>query len=474
VAEEPVDPMSFWETLTTIPPEDMLTTNALGFDATGRTLYMFDSRGRNTSALTQMNIKTGKSKVIAKHEKADASGLHMHPTKRVPQAVAFTYARQEWKVLDRSLTKDFAKLQKISGGEPNVVDSTLDGNTWVLAYLEDAGPVRYYLYDRKKKQETFLFTNRAELEKMTLARMHPVAIPSRDQKELVSYLSLPVAADPDGDGKPSTAQPMVLLVHGGPWARDSWGFNALHQQLANRGYAVLSVNYRGSTGFGKDFTNAANMEWSGKMHDDLIDAVDWAVAQGIAQKDKICIAGGSYGGYATLVGLTFTPDVFACGVDIVGPSSIVTLLEAIPEYWKPMQDVFKTRVGDWTTPEGKAKLLEQSPLTRVDKIKKPLLIGQGANDPRVKQAEADQIVAAMKAKKIPVTYVLFPDEGHGFARTPNSQAFFAVMEAFLSAHLGGKYQPATAAEVKGTTIQVPEGAHGVPGLTGLVKELSAK
>jgi dipeptidyl aminopeptidase/acylaminoacyl peptidase len=256
---------------------------------------------------------------------------------------------------------------------------------------------------------------------------------------------------------------MVLNVHGGPWARDGWGLNPYHQWLANRGYAVLSVNCRGSTGFGKEFINAANGEWAGKSHDDLIDAVNWAVAEKIAIKDKVAIMGGSYGGYATLVGLTFTPDTFACGVDIVGPSSLVTLLQNVPEYWMPFMPVMKVRVGDVDTEEGRAELLKRSPLPLVDKIKKPLLIAQGANDPRVKQLEADQIVDAMKKKNIPVTYVLYPDEGHGFARPENRKSFNAVTEAFLAAQLGGRFEP-VGKDFEGATITVPAGADQVPGL----------
>jgi len=252
-------------------------------------------------------------------------------------------------------------------------------------------------------------------------------------------------------------------VHGGPWARDGWGYNPYHQWLANRGYAVLSVNYRGSTGFGKDFINAADGEWSGKMHNDLIDAVKWAVDNNIAVPDKVAIAGGSYGGYATLVGMTFTPEEFACGVDIVGPSSLVTLLQNIPPYWAPFMPVMKVRVGDVSTEEGQAELLKRSPLTLVHEIERPLLIGQGANDPRVTQLEADQIVAAMKEKKIPVTYVLYPDEGHGFARPENRKSFNAVTEAFLAEHLGGRYQP-VGEDFAGSMITVPTGADGVPGL----------
>ena len=226
---------------------------------------------------------------------------------------------------------------------------------------------------------------------------------------------------------------------------------------------MLSVNYRGSTGFGKNFINASNFEWAGKMHDDLLDAVDWAVAQKIADKDRVGIMGGSYGGYATLVGLTFTPTTFACGVDIVGPSNILTLINTIPEYWKPMINIFATRVGDHRTEEGKALLNERSPLTHADKIVRPLLIGQGANDPRVKQAESDQIVEAMKRKNIPVTYVLYPDEGHGFARPENRMSFNAVAEGFLAEHLGGRFQPMSE-DMTGSSITVPEGAEGVKGL----------
>jgi dipeptidyl aminopeptidase/acylaminoacyl peptidase len=281
--------------------------------------------------------------------------------------------------------------------------------------------------------------------------------------ELVSYLTLPAGSHAKGKDRPDSAVPMVLLVHGGPWGRDNWGFNGLHQLLANRGYAVLSVNFRGSRGFGKKFVNAGNKEWAGRMHDDLIDAVDWAVAEKIADPDKVAIMGGSYGGYATLVGLTFTPDKFACGVDIVGPSNLKTLLDTIPPYWGPMLQQFKDRVGDPTTEEGKKLLIDRSPLTRVDKIKRPLLIGQGANDPRVKQAESDQIVKAMQDRKIPVTYVLFPDEGHGFARPPNNLAFFAVAEAFLAKNLGGRTEDIGSA-FEGSTIKVPAGADDIPGL----------
>jgi dipeptidyl aminopeptidase/acylaminoacyl peptidase len=283
--------------------------------------------------------------------------------------------------------------------------------------------------------------------------MHPLEIRSRDGLTLVSYLTLPPGTCGD---RPASPVPMVLLVHGGPWARDGYGFNRMHQLLANRGYAVLSVNFRGSTGFGKAFVNAANLEWGAKMHDDLIDAVDWAVAQGIAQKDKVAIMGGSYGGYATLAGLTFTPHVFACGVDIVGPSNLETLLETIPPYWAPMVKQFHERMGNPETPEGLQLLKDRSPLYKADKICRPLLIGQGANDPRVKQSESDQIVAAMEKHAIPVTYVVFPDEGHGFARPENNIAFTAIAENFLAGVLGGRAEPFDG-EVEKSTAQIKTG-----------------
>jgi dipeptidyl aminopeptidase/acylaminoacyl peptidase len=266
---------------------------------------------------------------------------------------------------------------------------------------------------------------------------------------------------------------MVLFVHGGPWGRDNWGYHPYHQWLSNRGYAVLSVNFRGSTGLGKDFTNAGDMEWAGKMHDDLLDATDWAVAEGIAAQDKVCIMGGSYGGYSTLVGLTFTPDKFACGVDIVGPANLVTLLSSIPPYWEPMKKMFAARVGDVETDEGRALLTERSPLTHADKIVRPLLIGQGANDPRVKQAESDQIVTAMKGRGIPVTYVLYPDEGHGFARPENNKSFNAVTEAFLAETLGGRVEP-IGDDLQGSSIQVPEGAGLITGLQDALGGSEAK
>lgn len=454
-----------WSPFRSIDLEDTLTTRPLGFDATGRLLYMLDSQGRDTAALTAIDLVSGESRVLVENERADISGYLVHPTKGTMQGASSNYLRRTWKLLDTDLTEDFSTLRAVSDGDMDISSRTLDDRRWVVAFSQDDEPTTYHLYDRDTRRTTFLFTNRSALENLPLAEMHPVVIPARDGLSLVSYYSLPVWTDEDGDARPDQPLSTVLLVHGGPWARDSWGLNAMHQWLANRGHAVLSVNFRGSTGFGKEFVNAGNLEWADAMHDDLIDAVDWAVEQGIADRERVAIMGGSYGGYATLAGLTFTPDVFAAGVSIVGPSNLVTLLDSIPAYWQSFRDQLRRRVGDIDTPQGRILLRSRSPLTHVDEIVRPLLIGQGANDPRVKQAESDQIVEAMTKRGIPVTYALYPDEGHGFARPENRLSFFAVTEAFLAEHIGGAYEE-IGDDLEGSSITVPVGADDVPGLGG--------
>jgi dipeptidyl aminopeptidase/acylaminoacyl peptidase len=453
-----------------IDPADAMTTSLAGFDKSGEQVYLIDSRNRNTACLKMLHLKTGQETLLAEHPQADIAGALTHPTEKKVQAVSFTYARTEWKILDDTIRPDFEFLQRLADGEMQITGRTLDDRFWTVVYLMDNGPARFYLYNRDAREARLVFVSDSKLAALPLARMHPEVIKARDGLELVCYLTLPRSADPQGTGRPQQPLPMVLNVHGGPWARDEWGYDPEHQLLANRGYAVLSVNYRGSTGFGKQFINAADGEWAGKMHLDLLDAVAWAVEEKIAQPDKVAIMGASYGGYATLVGLTFTPEVFACGVDVVGPSSLLTLMANPPEYWAAFMPVMKRRVGDFETAAGREFLASRSPLTKVDQIRRPLLIGQGANDPRVKQAEADQIVAAMQAQRIPVTYALFPDEGHGFVRPPNRFAFYALTEAFLAKHLGGRAEPIGDALEK-SSLQVPVGGDGVP---GLVESLSRR
>lgn len=450
-----------WAQFDSTAPRDSM--EVLGLTKRDDAAYVADDRDRNTAALYLMDLKTKKKKLLLEDPKADITNLIFHPTELTPLASNVEYDKKRIVVLDKSVQADFDGIAKLAEGVISIPSMTRDNKLWIVAIHGDRQPLRYYTWDRTKKKGELLFSTRPDLEGQPTTRMHPVIIGARDGMQLVSYLSLPKEADANEDGKVEQQVPAVLLVHGGPWGRDVWGFNGIHQLLANRGYAVLSVNFRGSSGLGKDYINAGNGEWGKKMHDDLIDAKRWLVAQGVTAANKVCIMGGSYGGYATLAGLTLTPDEFACGVDIVGPSNIITLVNTIPPYWASIIGLFKFRMGDWTNPEVAKQLLEVSPLTHVAKIKRPLLIGQGANDPRVKQSESDQIVKAMQQKGLPVTYILFPDEGHGFARPENNLSFYAATEAFLSAHLGGKYQPVTKEDLAGSSLQLKAGKEGLPG-----------
>lgn len=457
-----------WVSLLKYGQEDSLTTGAIAVEASGKTALLQSSVGRDKSALERVDIATGKTTVLGSSDRADVDQVWLDPKTAAPQAYTIDYLKPEYTVLDPAVKKDVELLTRQLGNNVIVANRTLDDSLWSVATNDALAPGIAYLYDRKAGTVTKLFEQRPLVAKAPLVAMQAIELKARDGLTLVSYLSLPPGSDADNDGRPDKPVPLVLNVHGGPWARDSYGFNNEHQWLANRGYAVLSVNYRGSTGFGKGFTNAGNREWARKMHDDLLDGVQWAINEKITTPDKVAIYGGSYGGYATLVGVTMTPDTFACGVDIVGPSNIVTLMSSIPPYWKAFFDNFVTRVGDPRTEEGKKMLAERSPLTFAGNIKKPLLIAQGANDPRVKQAEADQIVKAMKDKNLPVTYVLFPEEGHGFARPTNRTAFYAIAEGFLSQCLGGRYQP-VGDDFKGANLKVLEGAQYVPGLSDALK-----
>jgi dipeptidyl aminopeptidase/acylaminoacyl peptidase len=455
VAAQPSESISF---------EDSGETGVVAFSQDGSTRYWIDSRGRNTAALVAEDMATHKKTILGQDPRADIGQAMANPKTGRIEAYAVNYLKTEWTPLDPAVAADLAFLKSRLKGDIGITSRTDADDLWTVAVDPVTAPASFYLYDRKAKALTKLFTTRPELETATLAAMHPVEIKTRDGMTEVSYLTLPPGSDTDGDGKPDKPVPMVLLVHGGPWARDAYGYNGQHQWLANRGYAVLSVNYRASTGFGKKYLTAGNLQWGLKMHDDLIDAVDWAIKSGVTTQDKVAIMGGSYGGYATLAGLTFTPTTFACGVDIVGPSNLNTLLAAIPAYWESGRRQMYMRMGDPGTPEGQAILKAASPLFKADAIQRPLLIGQGANDPRVNKREAEQIIDALKAKNIPVTYVVFPDEGHGFARPENNIAFYAASEQFLAKCLGGRAEPFGTA-LAGSSITVPYGAQFAPGLT---------
>jgi len=439
--------------------EDDLTTQPIGFTRDADTFYSISSIGRDKAALFATTWASNTQHLIAEHPKADISRITAHPVSGVIDAVGAKHLALDWIALSETMAAELKHLHGALPGEVSIADRSLDDRFWVVSASAAECPTTYHLYARERGEISELFSTQPELNNYTLAPMRSELIRSRDGLELPSYYTLP-ASEPL---RPRQPLALVLLVHGGPWSRDEYGFNALHQWLANRGFAVLSVNFRASTGFGKAFVNAGDLEWGRKMHEDLLDAVAWAVEAGIADRDRIAIMGGSYGGYATLAGLTFTPDVFACGVDIVGPSNLATLLATIPPYWAAFFENLARRVGDPRTEAGRRLLKARSPLYAAGNIKKPLLIGQGANDPRVKQSESDQIIAAMCAKNLPVTYVLYPEEGHGFAEPANRIAFFAIAEAFLVAHLGGHAEP-IGGDFAGAKFAVPQGVDCVPGL----------
>jgi dipeptidyl aminopeptidase/acylaminoacyl peptidase len=418
-----------WRELLTVGAEDAVTTGPIEFSDDGGSLLALSSVGANTGRLVRIDLATGVQQVLAEDPEADVSDVRIHPDTREPQIVTFQKDRSQYLVLDPSVAGDLAAIRALHPGDPVFTSADDADATWLVAFTNDSGPIQYFTYDRASKTGRFLFENRPELSRYRLASMEPFSFTARDGLTVHGYVTFP----PEGG---RAGLPAVLDVHGGPWARDNWGFNPEAQWLANRGYLCVQVNFRGSTGYGKAFINAGDREWGGRMHDDLVDAVGFITGQGWADPARVAIYGGSYGGYAALVGASFTPDLFSCAVDIVGPSNLKTLIETIPPYWAPLIAQYHRRVGDPATDAD--FLWSRSPLSRVHDIRIPLLIAQGANDPRVKRAESEQIVAALREAGIEHEYLLFPDEGHGFAKPENRLRFYAAAEKFLARHLGGR------------------------------------
>lgn len=423
----------------------------IGFTEDGKSLYVTSALNSDTLRLERVDAQSGKVlEVLAQDPRSDIwTPSLLHPevffngnTGKV-DAVLFCYTKPEYKILNPEFQKDIEFLQKQHSGIPYVNNADRADTKWIISYLVDDGPTAYYFYDRSKQQAQFLFVDRPDLEKYKLAKMEPVIIQSRDGLKLVSYLTLPVGVEPKN-------LPMVIYPHGGPWYRDSWGYDGFSQWLANRGYAVLQVQFRGSVGFGNQFLNAATGEWGGKMQNDLTDGVHWSIDQGIANPKKVAIAGGSYGGYATLAGITLTPELYCCAIDLVGPSDVRTLLDSIPDDWKPVKKRWETRIGAAAYDDEANRRI--SPLYHVDQIQVPLLIAHGANDPRVKLAASETIVKAMRDKNLEVTFIVYPDEGHGFARPENNLDFFGRAEEFLGKCLGGRVEPWK--EIKGSTAEL--------------------
>jgi dipeptidyl aminopeptidase/acylaminoacyl peptidase len=451
--------------LLTVPFADSYTTGPQHLTADGKAYYLSSSIGRDRTALFRVDLETGAQRLVAEHPKADVEGMLVDPRTLEVTAVSAEHVRHEWIPIEATTGADIAWLEAEIKADLDIVSQTEDGSRWIVASSSPEQPTVYWLLERPGRRLTRLFSARPQLERYTLAPMHGHILRSRDGLELVSYVTLP--ANEKGP-RPARPLPMVLSVHGGPWSRDSYGYDPEHQWLANRGYAVLAVNFRGSTGFGKAFLNAGDLEWGRKMHDDLIDAVAWAIREGIADPARVAIMGGSYGGYAALVGAAFTPETFCCAVSVVGPSNLETMLASAPPYWHAFFENETRRVGDPRTEAGRALLRERSPLTRAGAISKPLLVLQGANDPRVVKAESDQIVAAVRKRGLPVTYVLYPDEGHGFSVPANRISSYAIIEAFLARHCGGPRFEPLGGDLAGSSLQV-EGAEHVPGLPGALE-----
>ena len=457
-----------FELAMSVGPDDIPAVSASGYqkivrvDRENETVFFYDSRDRDTIALVGMNLATGDVTEIASDERVDVGGVLYHPTEHVAQAYAVNWTRKRWVAIDDDLAGDLAFLEQATEGDLDVVSRSHDDRRWVVRFTLAHEPQVYSLYERTPDRGqpgrlTQLFVTTPELEGLELSKMYPVVIPSRDGLDLVSYLSYPPWLDA-GDGRPTEPIPMVMLVHGGPSdERAQYAFGPFVHWLANRGYGVFYVNYRGSPGFGKAFVNAQRLEWGGKMHDDLVDQVEWAVSEGIARADQVAILGGSYGGYATLVGMTMTPDVFACGIDLVGPSN----LEIFMPHWDV--DVMSKIIGDPRTEDGLRLLRARSPINFAHQAKNPILIGQGAHDSRVPQDQSDSMVEVFVENGVEVTYLLYPDEGHGLLRPENNRSFWAIGEVFLAECLGGRAEPLVD-QLVGSSAEVVAGAEHIPGL----------
>lgn len=410
----------------------------VGFHKDNQKVYLVTNKGDNVdlTRLILFDLKSLKEEFIEDDplKRVDLGNVAFSDVRR--EILFTTYeddrTRYNWK--DKEFEADYKLIEeRLPGVEPYFARTTADERFWIIGAYSDVDPGTTYLFDRVTKKLTFQYRPRPNIPVDQMANMQAIRYKSSDGLEIPAFLTLP-------KGVEAKNLPLIVMPHGGPWARSGWGFNSYAQFLANRGYAVLDPNFRASTGYGKSFVNAGNNQWGRKMQDDITWGVKYLIDQGIVDAKKVAIMGGSYGGYATLAGLAFTPDVYACGVSIVGPSNLITLLNSIPPYWESIRKVFHVRMGDPSTPEGLEDLKKMSPLFSADKITSPLLVVQGANDPRVKQHESDQIVVALRDRGFAVEYIVAPDEGHGFARPVNNMAMLAATEKFLAKHLGGRYQ----------------------------------
>lgn len=433
-----------WQMIARSTPDEEV--RPLGFSKDGREIHLASSIASDTTRIVACNVESGSEREIASMDGCDAELVMTHPDSRQIQAVSFDPGRREWKVIDPDVAAEFEAIRRLDNGDFRVASRDHDDAKWIIQFDAPHRPVKYFLWERSAKRATFLFSHRPELETVELAEMRPITYRARDGMEIHAYLALP-------PGLEARKLPMVLYVHGGPWIRDYWTFEVVTQLLANRGYAVLRPNYRGSTGYGRKYLHAADREWGRAMQNDLTDAVRWTVSEGIADPRRIAILGASYGGYAALAGAVFTPDLYKCAIDMCGPSNLFTTIRSFPAYWG-MRAIWNARVGNPDDPADELLLRNASPLFSAERISIPMMIGQGGNDARVKQSESEEIVAAIERNGGSATYVLYPDEGHGLVNPRNRIDFFARAEKFLAQHLGGRRQPMDTERVVGSSAIV--------------------
>jgi len=458
------------QTLFDVPFEDAMSTRLVALEADGAHFLMLDSSlgqpdtpARDRTALVRVNIATGERSVLGEGERSDVVDVWLDPATGTAEAFATEYLRREWRALNADSQADIEFLDRSLTGDFSVASRNADDTRWIVVEEGPTTPRRSYLFDRAGpagRRLTSLFSHRPDLQQAALQPMTPVEITARDGTTLVSYLTLPGGTDANGDARPEAPLPLVLLPHDGPWARDSYGFDAAHQWLANRGYAVLSVNFRGSSGFGKAFLNAGNGEWGGRIQQDLADAAEWAVAQGVAQQDRIAIVGSGFGGYAVLAGLAFTPEQYRCGASFAAPANLFSMLDLSPAW---QRDQLYQRVADARTEAGRQLLRVRSPAFHAGRIRSPLLLAYGAHDPHLTRGETEQVAQAVRLRGI-LTYLVFPDEGRELVRAQNRLSYLAVLEHFLGDCLGGRVEP-VGASFEGATINVYDGAVNVPGLS---------
>jgi dipeptidyl aminopeptidase/acylaminoacyl peptidase len=451
--------------LVTIPIEDLRATAPITFASDGLSFLMYDSMSRDHTALVRVDIATGAKTVLGEAARADVVDVWLDPATNAPEAFATEYLRREWRALNTETQADLDFLDAQLAGDFSVVSRSADDGRWIVVEEGPTRPARSYLYDRSDRNArrlTLLFRHRPGLEQAPLQPMTPVEIAARDGLTIVSYITLPPGADTNGDARPETAAPLVLAVHDGPWARDFYGFSAMHQWLANRGYAVMSVNFRGSTGFGKAFLSAGDGEWGGRMQEDLLDALHWAIANGVAEPDRVAIVGVGFGGYAALSGLAGAPDQFRCGASFGAPVSLPALVDGVPVQ---QRDEWYRRVGDPRTPEGRDRLRSRSPQPRA--IRDPLLLSSGGRDRGAPMALTDQFAAIARVRGA-LTYLVFPNEAHDLRQPRNRLSYLAVLEHFLGDCLGGRVEP-VGASFEGAEMIVYDGAINVPGLSAFAR-----